>query len=137
MAQRVELKQATASAGGTVGITSEVDLSFNPGTVLRIEVKIPPGHGGTTGLQIAQAHQVIIPYSNDDFIIGDDDDLGWSVTDFLNSGSWSAYVYNSDPTWPHTWYFRFLVNEIAAVPSLAAPVPLSTAAILTARPSAG
>ena len=132
MADRVEVKSATCPAGTLQANAIEVDLSFTPGIVTEVEIVIPWGHAGLTGLAIAQAHSIIIPASGDVWISGDDDVIRWPVDNYLNSGSWSAFVYNLDVSNPHSWYFRFLVNEIPDRRPLVAPLPLTSGAIMAA-----
>lgn len=110
-ADRVEIRAVTAAPGTTQAKALETDLSFDPGTVSEIEIVIPAGHAGLTGLAIAQAHGIIIPASGTDWITSDDEVIRWPVQDFLNNGSWSAFAYNLDPTYEHTWFIRFLVAE--------------------------
>lgn len=131
MAQRVEIRQVTSAAGTAQSAAVETNLSFDPGIVRAIEILIPAGHAGETGIAIAQAHQIIIPYDGTDWIIGDDNLLTWPVDDYLQTGSWSAFTYNTDAFNDHTWYVRFHVDELGAAVSTAAPQPLSEAAIMT------
>lgn len=132
MAQRVEIRQVTSPAGTAQASAAETDLSFDPGIVQAIEILIPAGHAGETGIAIAQAHQVIIPYDGADWIIGDDNLLTWPVSDYLQTGSWSAFTYNADQFNDHTWYVRFHVDGLGAVTTFAAPQALSAAAIMAA-----
>lgn len=132
MAQRVQIFKVSCAANTAQSAAIETDLTFNPGIVREIEILIPAGHAGETGLAIAQAHQIVIPDTGTDWIIGDDDLLRWPVTDFLNSGSWSAFTYNTDVVNSHSWYLRFLIDEIPSAVNTAAPTMLSTGAIMAA-----
>ena len=137
MAQRVEIREAVAPLGTPQSAPVEIDLSFDPGTVTEIEIVIPDGHGGATGIAIAQAHGIIIPYSGSVFIIGNNEVIHWPVQDFLNNGSWSAFVYNTDTEYDHTFYLRFLINENPRAIQAAIAQPLQPAAILTATSGGG
>jgi hypothetical protein len=91
----------------------ERNTSFNPGIVRELEIVIPAGHAGVTGIAIAQAHQVVIPATGNVWIIGDDEVIRWPLDGYANSGQWSAFVYNTDFANPHSWYVRWLIDEIS------------------------
>lgn len=122
-ADRVEMRQVMVPAGTVQAAAIETDLSFPPGWVQDIEIVIPDGHAGLTGIAIAQAHQVTIPAAGNVWIVSNDEVVRWSVTDKLGSGQWSAFTYNLDTVNPHNFYLRFLVREITdsqpAAPSTA------------------
>lgn len=132
MAQRVEISSVTCPANTTQANALEVNISFNPGIVREVEIVIPAGHAGVTGLALAQAHQIIIPSSGNIWIIGDDDVLRWPLDGYMNTGSWSAFVYNTDFANAHTWYFRWLIDEILLTTQSMLPVPLSASQIMAA-----
>ena len=132
-ADRVEIRAVTCPPNTLQAAALETDLTFNPGEVIRIEIVIPPGHAGATGLAIAQAHNVCIPASGSVWIISDDETIIWPVEDFLNNGAWSAFTYNLDQLNPHTWYLRFLVRENQPQAATQAPAtPDVTAEDITA-----
>lgn len=126
MAQRVESRVVTCSSGTTEADAVEVDVSFQAGTVLQVELLIPDGHAGQTGIAIAQAHQIIIPATGTDWIVGNDNRIVWTVADFLNTGEWSAFVYNNGD-FDHSWYVTFLINENtdAVIPASSSPLPVA------------
>lgn len=135
MAQRIESRVATCRAGVPQSGALEVDLSFEPGNVKRIDLLIPDGHAGATGIGVAQAHQVIIPATGDQWVVGNDQRTMWNVDDFLNTGDWSAFVYNNGD-YPHSWYILFSVDEIVT-PSVTPSVrALPTANILLGQSAA-
>lgn len=123
MADRVEVGTVTAAAGTLVSAPATVDLSFPPGTVSEVEIVIPAGHAGLTGIALGQGGQVVIPATAGAYIIGDSDVIRWPLDGFLDNGSWFAQAYNTD-VFDHQWFVRFLVTETA--PVIAAPsLPLS------------
>lgn len=120
MAQRIEIFTVTAQPNTPQSSAVEVELSFAQGIVRQIEIVIPAGHAGLTGLAIAQAHQVVIPASGATWIIGDNEPIKWPLENYLDADTWSAFAYNTDAVYPHSWYLRFLIDEIEA-PSVSAP----------------
>lgn len=123
MAQRIETRAVSCAAQITQANAIETDLTFSPGVVTEIEIVIPNGHMGATGIAIAQAHQIVVPYTGELYIIGNDDRLTWQFQDFLNSGSWSAFTYNLG-RYSHAWYLRFMINEIAPPIQTTLPAPI-------------
>lgn len=110
MAQRIEVFAVPVTAGTAKSSAVETDLSFVDGTVVGIEIIIPDGHCGLTGIALMQAHSQVIPKTLDTFITGNNEPIKWPVEGFLNNGSWSALCYNTD-VYDHTFHLRFLVNE--------------------------
>lgn len=126
---RVNLPAVTCPPGTLQVNAIETDLSFPPGRLVGLEIVIPPGHAGATGLAIAQAHQIVIPTQGTQWLVGDDDIIRWDYKDVLGSGQWSAFTYNLDLANSHTWFFRMLIAENSTVVSsglLVAAPPIST-----------
>lgn len=109
---RVELRQATCQPQTAQSAAVEVDVSFAPGKVVGIGLVIPWGHAYLTGLAIAQAHQVVIPYSGSSWFTSDDEKLTFDYNDRIYSGQWSVFLFNTDLVNPHSWYLRFYVQEL-------------------------
>jgi hypothetical protein len=126
---RVEAFKVTVAAGVAQAAPAATDISFNPGEVVGIEIDIPDGHSGLTGLQIASAHQPIIPFTAGAFLIGNDDKIEWTMQGLPDTGNWQALCFNTD-RFPHSFYIRFLVVELqryAATYEPAALPPLQLA----------
>lgn len=113
MADRVEWFDVTVAAGTAKSAAVESNLSFPQGEAVQIEITIPDGHAGLTGIAIMQAHTRIIPMTDAAFIVGNDRTIVWPLHNYLNNGNWSALVYNAD-TFAHTFHIAFLVNELGA-----------------------
>lgn len=103
------------------------DVSFRPGVVVGVEILIPDGHLGLTGLQIATAHTPVLPYAVGQWIIGNDEKIEWALIEQPETGNWQAIAYNTDG-FTHTFRIRFLVSDFAtdggAVSLLRAPLVL-------------
>lgn len=126
-AERIETFKVTTPAGTAQATPLETSLVFPPGEVLAVEIVIPTGHVGLTGLRLAQAHRPIIPRGAADFVIANGETIGWGLAGFVNSGNWQAFTYNTG-VFPHSHYVRFLVREVRqpalARPALVAPLAL-------------
>lgn len=98
---------ATAPTVTAVGITTS--------WVWRVEVRIPPGHAGYTGLALVDSRSFIVPFANPGpaWLIGDDDlleyPLGKQTGDNL-----AIWTYNTSTDYAHGWQVRILYTPIAA-----------------------
>jgi hypothetical protein len=116
MADRVEVATVTVPAGTAPDTPISTDVSFPPGTVTGIEVVIPDGHAGLTGLALGQAGSAVIPATPGAFLISNDEKITWDISGALNNGDWQAICYNRDG-YDHTFYLRFLITEISDTPT--------------------
>lgn len=109
-ANRVEVFDITAPAGTLSTAPLEVATPIGIGNVIGLELVIPAGHRGTTGLYFAIAHGRAIPLTRGSWIKGNDDTLRWDLTEYLDAGSWSVFVYNTD-IYAHSWQVRYLIDD--------------------------
>lgn len=110
MARRISVSDVTVSANTAKTSAVSTDISFNPGPVTEIEIIIPDGHVGLTGIQLAQAGQAIIPEDGSTFIVGNDEVIRWPIDGFIDSGNWQAICYNTD-IHNHSFHIRFLIDS--------------------------
>jgi hypothetical protein len=124
---RVEAKTLTVPAGTASSAPLSGDVSFDPGVLVGVEIDIPDGHSGLTGLRVATAHQQLLPFTAGDWLIGNDESLEWALHSMPDTGNWQLIGYNTD-VFAHTFYVRFLVSDLAGVAGasvLAPPLALS------------
>lgn len=116
---RLEAFTVVAPAATLKSAPLEVDTSFGIGTVTRIELDVPDGHAGLTGIYLAVAHGRVLPRTRNGFFTANDAHLGWDVFDVPDSGAWSAFVYNTD-LFDHSFYLRYsIINIVADTPAAA------------------
>lgn len=134
MAQRVESFKVSVPAGRRLTNPKVYDLSFLPGIVRELELVIPNGHAGLTGIRITAAHTPLIPVTVGQWISSNDEIIRWPLENYIESGNWGALAYNED-LYPHSFYVRFLVDPprsaatAARPPGFAPTAPLSSAEI--------
>lgn len=136
MAQQVFAFVVTVPAGTATASPITQDISFDQATVTTVEIIIPDGHAGFTGIALAQAQQQIIPQNVGGWIISNDEKLVLDIQDYLDNGNWQALAYNLD-VYDHNFYVRFLCSDIA--PAAAAPVDAAAVGFATgaaAQPAA-
>lgn len=80
-----------------------------------LEVRIPPGHQGFTGLALVDSGTFVLPYSAavPAWIIGDDDLLTYPYERELGANVELA-TYNTG-TFVHAWQVRFVYTPMSAV----------------------
>lgn len=114
MADEIRIFQPSCIGGISPSSPVRTALSVPLAVVERIDIKIPPGHRGLTGIALAFAGQQVIPYQDGTWLIGDGDDIQFQVESYPESGQWQAVMYNSG-VFEHTWYLRFLLDRQTAI----------------------
>lgn len=123
MARRIAVFEVTVSADTQKSAAVSTDISFAPGPVSEVEIVIPDGHNGSTGFQLAQAGQAIIPEESGTYIVGNDEVIRWPLDGYNDAGSWQLIAYNTD-YYDHTFYLRFLIADASNKQQPLAAIPL-------------
>lgn len=125
MADRLEWFEFTIQPGSTPTTPVINDMSFYQGSVVEIDVKVPPGPAGNLGFAITAGGSQYIPRTMNAYVVPDDDYLVWPLANAINSGDWALLAYNTD-IWPHLIQVGFQVNELTVSPGFpfSAPVVL-------------
>lgn len=123
MAREIRAFNVTIPAGTlqSAGFTS--DLSFPARIVQQIDVLVPPGPRGEVGFAIGSAGRPVIPEQTGQFIVTDDEVIHWPLENYIDSGSWTFFGYNTG-AFPHTIYVRFQLGLVQQ-PGGVAPVAAS------------
>lgn len=125
MPDRLEVQDITCPAGVPVGAPVEVEVvNVFACQVVRLTIRIPPGHAGRTGIALGYGHQAVFPRTRGAFISGDDEVIVYDLSNYPPGPQWQAFVCNTD-TQPHTWEVRFEVDEllVGQLPELSGPLP--------------
>lgn len=120
-------------------------------TIEDIELEIPPGHNGLTGIRVVKGGVQLIPWSAGTWIVANDYNRVFSIGAYLPTSDVTLQAYNTG-AYPHTFYLRMTVTDYnspasaaltpapSAVPAESitpAPDPLSPDAILGPDTAAG
>ena len=112
-------------AGTGVGLPQSVPVGNPQGLLEAIDLQIPPGHHGQTGLAIRLAGVTILPYSNPGgWIIGDNLQETFVIGVQVDTGL-RVVTYNLG-VFDHTHYLRFRIRRLDV------PQGIPTAAIVPA-----
>jgi hypothetical protein len=127
MAQRIEIKDVTVSAGTAKATPASIPMVWREGYVEWIEMRWPRGPSGLVGIQILHSGTRVIPKADNNFLVTDDEILKWPIEGYPTAGVWSIAAYNTD-VYDHTIQFRIGINEIGrqqltSVPSTLPPIP--------------
>lgn len=118
MADRVHVVAVTTPAGTPATAPLRTVLGLQTEAIERVEVVIPAGHAGLTGIALAIGDSRVIP-AEGDFITGNDEVISWPVEGSLYQGRLEVHTYNDD-VFDHTHHVRVLTTLPAAV---ARPTP--------------
>jgi hypothetical protein len=128
---------AIATPVGTPWVTED-------NTIVDIELEVPPGHNGLTGIRVMKGDTQLIPWGQDTWIIANDYNRVFPVGAYLPTGDVTLEGYNTG-SYDHSFYLRMTVVDYSqdtgtAVPSspvelpagsiTSSPDPLSPDAIL-------
>lgn len=111
MVDRIESFTVTIPAGTAIATPVTVPTSFPDGVVVQIETRIPSGPSGLMGFAFQHSSQQIIPRTDGEWILGDDDYFTWPLQNYPTGNKWSVLGYNLD-VYDHSFYLRYLVNEL-------------------------
>lgn len=121
----VEIRDFTVTipAGTAKSAGFSSSLAIPARVVTQINIRVPPGPRGEVGFSIASGGINIIPVTSGDFIVTDNEDLIYPLTDTITSGAWQLLGYNTG-TYDHTlrvYLFCDLVPDAAGGASVTGP----------------
>ena len=131
MADRQESQVVTCPALTPTTAPVEIQLTWPGGIVRHVEIVIPDGHAGLTGIALGYGHNFIIPRSNGGLYSGNDDIIRRYYNDRQQGVQWSAFLVNGD-TIAHSWEVRFDLDELAQQPTPAAATFIAPSEIVSA-----
>jgi hypothetical protein len=110
-------------------VSQTIQVSF--GTLDEIELIIPSGHAGLTGIQFQIAGAVVLPWGSvptagqtpGQWIIGNNLDRTWQIGVEVGA-TLIAKAYNTDTTYQHVFYGRCLVSDLPDQRAQVAGVPI-------------
>lgn len=122
MPQRAEHFSITATAG-TAAPGTTVPLDFQDGIAVGIEVYIPSGHAGLTGLRMYYGQQQVVPKQGAGFLRGNDKTYHFELENYPTGTGWSAQVFNTG-AYDHAFECGFEMDELVASDDVLPPVLL-------------
>jgi hypothetical protein len=108
---RVYYVVLSVPAGTPSSAPSRQVVKLEDAILKRIECVVPDGHCGLTGVQLLQSQQVIFPWSNNAYIIANDERIIFEYDDEIQASGMVAQGYNTD-IFTHSFYFRFTITDL-------------------------
>jgi hypothetical protein len=99
----------TIPAGTPASAPQVTPLTFPAGPVVSVEFLVPPGPRGCVGFSLGSGGTQVIPYETGTWLVYNDTEKEWKLTDHVDSGSWQLFAYNIG-TYPHTITVTFHVD---------------------------
>ncbi|MGH7238945.1 MAG: hypothetical protein ACREHG_02645 [Candidatus Saccharimonadales bacterium] len=115
--------QVTCPAGTTSDTPFTAQFALEDATLISVEIVIPSGHAGLTGIRITRAGTPILPYSRGSFIVSNDEKLLVPFNGEMTATGLTVETFNSD-IYDHTFYLRAVIQDliVASGPN-AVPAP--------------
>jgi len=128
MATRIWETQITVPAGTPIASPVSQSWVTEDALINDIEIEIPPGHNGQTGIEILKGGSPLIPYSAGTWIIANNYSRQFPVNDYVPTADLTIVAYNTGQ-YPHTFYLRMTVTEYdstagGAASALNVPLPI-------------
>lgn len=135
MAARIYSLTVTVPAGTAIAAPVTVPWVTEDNVIESIEIMIPPGHNGQTGVRIVKGDVQILPYGAMTWITGNDYYRNFTVGDFTPTTDLTVQAYNTG-AYPHSFYLRMEVttyHQPGTVPVTAetAVLPLEATVVST------
>jgi hypothetical protein len=125
MADRIEQFEITTTAGVLSTAPTVTPLTMREGQVDRIDLVIPAGHAGLTGIALFHSGNQVIPYKAGAFFRGDDQVRSWPVARYPIGAAWTVRTFNTD-VYDHTHMITLLITDVPD----AGPLPLAPAPVV-------
>ena len=111
----VQWVEPTCPAGTAAANYTTTPVGIATVMLWRMEVRIPAGHQGYTGLALIDSGHFVVPYDEQgaEWLVGDNDLLGYDYGRQLGSNVKIA-TYNAG-TYVHAWQVRLVYTPMSAV----------------------
>jgi len=117
-------KVTEPSQGSPTTFTSTA-VTINQGVVTALEIHMPSGHAGLTGIRVSYGSYQIVPDPPDDFYNGNKRTLRRELGEaYPVGGTWFVDTYNADQHYPHTFYVDFEIDALDLADATLQPVLL-------------
>lgn len=129
-ANRIEKWSVTIPANTPSSSPTTTDVSVADGYLQRVDVTIPDGHNGLTGLQLLGANGQLIPYTLGEYLVGNDQELAFDMVGVIDTGSFQVRAFNGG-LFQHTFYGLFYMLDFAYQTSSTTPAAPTVVPVVT------
>ena len=111
---RLYLHSVTVPAGTLQAAPHSEPFPLEDAYLILINLILPKGHSGYTGIRILRSGQEIVPYSNTKFIVSNDRVIPISFRSAINASGLVIQAYNTD-VYDHTFYLEATITDTPPV----------------------
>ena len=104
----------TVPAGTAIATPVSQAVPLENNYLVDIEIEIPSGHSGFTGLRVLSSSQQVLPWGNSSWIVADGYNRVFPWNEEVGSKAISVQGYNTD-TIAHTFYLRFHIVNLPVI----------------------
>ncbi len=122
--ERVRTVTISTPANTAQATPQSTNWTVGFGLLERVDIVIPAGHVGLTGIQLLWGARQVVPYDGAEFLAGNDDEITVELGLWVQSGVLVVRTFNTDDTFPHAFLLRSYVTDIPRLPPLVAPAPV-------------
>jgi hypothetical protein len=110
MATRIYEIQVTVPAGTAQANPQVTPWVTEDNLINLIELEVPPGHNGLTGIRVMKGDTPLLPYNANSFIVANAYTSAWPVNDYIPTSDLKIQAFNTG-AYPHTFYLRMTVSD--------------------------
>jgi hypothetical protein len=132
-----------------IGAPQATPWPLEDANLLRVEITVPSGHNGLTGIRLLWANQQVIPFGNNSYLVANDRTIVVEFNDYMTASGLVVGTYNTD-IYDHSHYLLATITDTASArvsnsqagsgaailpaPTVTAPDPLGPDALLASLP---
>jgi hypothetical protein len=111
----VQVVEPSCAANTPASSPIATQVGISTAWLWEVNVRIPPGHAGLTGIALVDGGQFVVPYglTMAQWLVGDDDDLTFPYDEQIGSKV-DLFTYNTDNTNVHAWQVRLVYTPMSA-----------------------
>ena len=96
-------------------------ITLEDASLVDVELVIPPGHSGLTGVRVRMSNQQVLPWGSGSWIVADDYRRVFEVNSEIGRRTVSVQAYNTD-IFPHTFDLRFHIRDLTSNVDAGTPI---------------
>lgn len=113
MASRYYTLTLLTPAGTAVATPLSTTWQLEDQTLASVEVDIPDGHNGLTGIRVIRSQQQVVPWGNNSFLVANNRLVTVPVNQELTEAKLVILTYNTG-FYDHSFYLRATITDLAS-----------------------
>lgn len=134
MATRYYVNSITVPPGTLATAPQITTWQIEDAILARIELDIPNGHNGQTGIRVLRSQQQVIPWSNNQYLVANARLLSVDYGLELTESKLVVHTINAD-VFAHTFYLRATITDLPLPTSSGSSAPPIVASALLVGPA--